>query len=1248
MGEFVHLHLHTEYSLLDGANRIRLLPKRIKELGMDACAITDHGVMYGALEFYQACQKEGVHPIIGCEVYVARDGCHVKEANQRKRTGHLILLAETNEGLRNLNRLVSAGFIDGFYVKPRIDHELLEKYNEGLIALSACLSGEIPQAIRLGELERAEELALWYKRVFGPDRFYLELQSNGLAEQELVNKQLLRLGQKLSIPFVATNDCHYMYPEDAAVQDVLLCMQTGKRLADEDRMRMGSNSLYIKSPEEMKSAFSAIPEAISNTVVIAKRCQAAFETGKLHLPEYKIPSDYVPQQILDLDLPKHIQEENTKRGTVSYLNDLAQQGLAKRLAVHQAVSEQEYQNRLAYELTVIHSMGFTDYYLIVWDFIDYAKRNQIIVGPGRGSGASSLVAYALGITNIDPLAYGLIFERFLNKDRVSMPDFDIDFCYERRQEVIDYVYQKYGQDRVCQVITFGTLAAKAVVRDVARVLNYPYPDTDRLAKWIPSDLGMTLTKALEQSQELKAAYDSDPDVKEIIDYALKLEGMPRHASTHAAGVIICGEPITNFAPLAKNDESIVVQYTKNYIEGIGLLKFDFLGLRTLTVLRGAAAEIKKNHGVDIDFDALDFNDPAIYQMISRGETAGVFQLESPGMVSFIKSLKPESLEDIIAGISLFRPGPMEQIPRYVAARHDPGRIRYDHPLLEPILKVTYGCIVYQEQVMQIVRDLAGFSMGMSDIVRRAMAKKKPAELQKYQNLFLFGGFDENQNEVSGCVAKGVSEEIGRKIFDEVLAFAGYAFNKPHAAAYAIVGYYTAWLKHYYPQEFMAAILNSFLGNLGQAAHYVQACRKIGIPVLPVDINASQVKFSTEKGGIRFALAAVKNVGTQAISDLILEREEHGPFLDPGDFWRRMEHTGLNRKMHESLIQAGALDQFGISRSSLLSALDPYLELLANRKQVAMEGQLSLFEQFSTNSAESRPNLKFAQPVYQDVPPLTALQCLQLEQETLGLYVSGHPLDSYQDVLEPLSLQQNSRQLQRIDLEDSETEGEERLEDGARIILPCYVGQVLKKTTKAGATMAILKCEDYLGQFEAILFPKLYNDLGSLLDAGNVYLICGRVQRRDLDEANVVIEQLQLVKPGERLALHLFSGPKNKKRSASVPADDTTVLPKREEIRQMSEIAKENETKFPVLQTWRPETFGLKLIFAYYPERPKQDLHILLNMLKKAPKGDMMTGVHILRTDKLECLDETYWIGLEERILTELTSFWGVENVRIES
>lgn len=1082
--KFVHLHMHTEYSLLDGANRIDQLPQRIKELGMNACAVTDHGSMYGAVEFYEACLKHAVKPIIGAEVYVAPNGRFSKDRPEDKRSYHLLLLAENNEGLKNLNRLVSLAHIEGFYYRPRVDIELLEQYSEGLICTSACLSGELARKLLQGDYEAAKASALRYERIFGKGNFFIELQSNGIAEQLIVNADLIRIAHETGIGLVATNDCHYTYKEDAKAHEILLCMQTGKRLSDPDRMRLGTDAFYVKSPEEMIEAFKDVPEAIENTLLIADRCHAEFDFDTIHLPEYDVPAT-----------------ETAK----SYLRRISEEGLERRLAIHQAKERHEYQERLDYELSVIDRMGYNDYYLIVWDFIDFAKRREIMVGPGRGSGAASLVAYALGITNLDPLEYALLFERFLNPERVSMPDFDIDFCYERRSEVIDYVYKKYGNEHTAQVITFGTLAAKQAVRDVARALDLSYADTDRIAKLIPFALGMTLDKALEISPEFKQAYDTEDLVHEVIDYAMKFEGMPRHASTHAAGVVISKEALTDIAPLARNDENIVVQYSKNVIEKIGLLKFDFLGLRTLTVLRDTRDMVMEETGHYIDFDTVKMDDPAVYKMIARGETEGVFQLESAGMTSFMKELKPESLEDIIAGVALYRPGPMDQIPRYVAARHDADKVSYHHPLLEPILNVTYGTIVYQEQVMQIVRDLAGFTMGQSDNVRRAMSKKKPDELARYRSLFIHGGQSDSGQIIDGAVLRGVPESVASTIWDEVMAFAGYAFNKAHAACYAVVAYYTAWLKLHYPVPFMAAMLNSFLGQLGQAAHYVRVCRDMNIGILPPDINRSQVRFTSEGGQIRFALGAVKNVGTAVLEKLIVDREAKGPFKTFGDFLRRAQQLGMNRKMIESLIKSSALDAFEIPRNQLIAATDPYLNMLASRKDV-MEGQLSFFD-------FGMPKEEPVEPTYPTLPALDKSALLTMELEMLGLYISGHPLDAYKTSLKAMldtrSSDLNGTVMADENLMDELETAETRLKlNGKYAKMAGLVVKSRNLTTKKGEMMCFLELEDMEGRFEVIVFPKTFSVYRNLIQEGAVLLASGRINAREDEEAKLLADKLE--------------------------------------------------------------------------------------------------------------------------------------------
>ena len=1080
MQGFVHLHLHTEYSLLDGAIRIRSLAKRLKELGMNSCAVTDHGVMYGAVDFFRIMREEGIHPIIGCECYVAPRGRFNKEGSADREPYHLILLAKDNEGLKNLNRLVSAGFTEGFYYRPRIDRELLEKYCGGLIALSACLAGEISQALMKDQFEEARQTALWYDHVFGRGNYYLEIQANTIPAQARVNQHLIRISQETGIPLAATNDCHYMRKEDAKAHDVLLCMQTGKHISDKDRMRMPTEDFYIKSEEEMRAFFPNIPSAIDNTLLIAEMCQAAYTFGVTHLPVFEIPANFADHD--------------------SFLLSIAEEGLNHRLLdISDAARHAAYRERLTYELSVISKMGFTDYFLIVWDFIKYAKDHKIMVGPGRGSGAGSLVAYALAITNIDPLRYGLIFERFLNSERVSMPDFDIDFCYERRQEVIDYVTAKYGEDRVAQVITFGTLAARACVRDVARALEVPYAESDRLAKMIPFANGMTINKALELSPDLKNAYNNNPAAKDVLDTAILFEGMPRHASTHAAGVVISNGPLTDIAPLAKNDEAVVVQFDKNNVELIGLLKFDFLGLRTLTVMRDTAEMVLENHGIMIDYDHIPMDEPQVYEMIGRGDTDGVFQLESAGMTNFMTDLAPTSIEDIIAGISLYRPGPMDQIPRYVKARHDPKSIHYDHPLLEPILNVTYGCLVYQEQAMQIVRDLAGLSMGQSDNIRRAMSKKKISLMEKYRDMFINGGIDELGRTVEGAVRRGVPEKTAEKIFDDVSQFAGYAFNKSHAAAYAVIGYTTAYLKYHYPTEFMAAMLNSFRGNLSQAAWYVGCCKKMGLHVLAPDINRSQAKFTTEGDGcIRIGLAAVKNVGEAAIRQLVDDREQNGIFTSFGDFLRRMFRIDTNRKMIESLILASALDCFDIPRSQLLAAMDPFLAQLASSKKNLMDGQLSLFAMEGGAEDTSR-----SEPQYPGTEEFSVSEKLSKEKEVLGLYVSGHPLEEYKKSIAYSTNTDSSAFASASGEEDAVAE--RVLMDQDLVTMAGLVLSRTTKTTKKQEMMAFLQMEDLLGGYEVIVFPKIFQTYSQLLQENRVLLVKGRVSIREDEQPKLIAE-----------------------------------------------------------------------------------------------------------------------------------------------
>ena len=1208
---FTHLHLHTEFSLLDGAIRLRELPDRLVELGMEACAITDHGALFGVIDFYNAMLDKGLKPIIGCEVYVAPRSHLDKEVSYDKEPAHLVLLAENMTGYRNLMKLVSTGFTEGFYYRPRIDRDLLALNAEGLIALSACLGGEIPQAIVRNDLDRARELALQMDQIMGRGQYYLELQQNDIPEQNLVNAALIKISNETGIPLVATNDCHYLKKDDAKAHDVLLCMQTGKRINDEDRMRMDSDAFYVKSPEEMAASFAQVPQAIQNTIDIANRCQVQFDFNQLHLPAFEAPAGLSNDQ---------------------YLLQLCQDGLDRRLSLpqHDALPRDEYQARLIRELAVISQMGFTDYFLIVWDFIRFAHSQGIMVGPGRGSGAGSLAAYCLAITNIDPLRYGLIFERFLNVDRVSMPDFDIDFSYERRPEVISYVTEKYGQDHVAQVITFGTLAARACIRDVARALDVPYAETDRIAKLVPASLGITIQKALDTTPELRQLYEANPLTREVLDTAMRFEGMPRHASTHAAGVVIAGQPLTELAPLSRNDDAIVVQFAKGNIELVGLLKFDFLGLRTLTVLRDSIEMVGQNHGVKIDIDHIPLDDTSVYTMISEGRTDAVFQLESAGMTSFMKELQPDCLEDIIAGISLYRPGPMEQIPRYVAARHDPSLIRYDHPLLEPILNVTYGCIVYQEQVMQIVRDLAGFSLAQSDNVRRAMSKKKPAELAKYKNLFLHGGKDEKGQLVPGAIARGVSLETAEQIFEDLMAFAGYAFNKSHAAAYALVAYHTAWFKSHYPVEFMAAMLNSYLGSLSQAALYVRSCRKQGIDVLPPDINLSQVRFTTENGSIRFSLAAVKNVGAAAIQNLINERQNNGPFHSYGDFLRRMNTYDVSRKMIESLVRASALDAFGVPRSHLIAVLEPFTNQLSSARRQSMEGQLSLFDM-------SQPAEKLeAEPVYPNISEFDHAELLAMEKEMLGLYVSGHPLDNFDEAIRELTTLDSTSFSGLAEAMPAETLNPPTpVNDGDNVIMAGILNSRKNKATRNDKMMCFLTLEDLYGQFEVIVFPNTLEQHADRLIEGSVLLIAGRLSMREEEEPKLIAELIEPLNPDSRQlpqSMRTFNRG-GRQRYNGNRSEQKQDLTRKKEVSQPIRTAVNASDTRPVL--W--------LRFNGQPDQ--QDFRRLLATLRYF-NGETPVYIYFRPLEQIKHLDKDYWLDASDEVLKILADRYGIENMAL--
>ena len=1069
MSKFVHLHIHSEFSLLDGANRIKDLPVRAKELGMDAMAITDHGVMYGAIDFYKACKKEGIKPIIGCEVYVAPRSRFDKEPNIDNKYNHLIILAKNNQGYKNLSKLVSLGFTEGYYYKPRIDLEILEKYHEGLIVLSGCLAGSVNQALLNGNYEKAEEIALWHKRVFGED-YYIEIQNNGIKEQVLANQRLIELARKLDIPLVATNDAHYLKKEDAYNHEVLLCIQTGKRISDADRMRFDTDELYVKSPEEMIEYFRAFPDAIENTVKIAEKCNVEFEFGHTILPNYDVPSEY----------PTHF----------DFFRKLCDDGIKKRYGENPS---KEILDRAEYEISVIKKMGYVDYFLIVWDFIHYAKTHGISVGPGRGSGAGSIIAYAIEITDIDPMKYDLLFERFLNPERISMPDFDVDFSDTHRQEVIDYVSRKYGNSHVSQIITFGTMAAKMVIRDVARVLDVPYSEADTLAKMIPNELHITIKKALEENKELKEKYDTDETVKKVLDIAMGLEGMPRQASTHACGIVITKEPVDNYVPLYVRDGQISTQYIMTTLEELGLLKMDFLGLRTLTVIQDTIELVKQNRGIDVEFDK-DMSDPKVYKLWQEGKTCGIFQFESQGMTNFMKELQPDCLEDLIAGVSLYRPGPMDQIPRYIKGKKHPGHNEYTHPRLEPILNVTYGCMVYQEQVMQIVRDLAGYSLGRADLVRRAMGKKKLDVMAKEREIFIHGQVDENGNVVvPGCVRNGIDEESANKIFDEMAEFAKYAFNKSHAACYAVVAYRTAYLKAYYPAEFMAATLNSFLGNLDKIPQYIDECKSLGITILKPEINKSNSKFTVEDGKIRFGLGSIKNVGITPVETIVKERKENGEYKSFVDFCERISDEGVNKKCIESLIKAGAFDEFEQTRSTLLASFEGIIDSIQSEKKKGLAGQVSMFDLGTESQKEELNEMKYTFEEHEELP---TKELLSLEKEMLGIYISGHPLEKLRNQIE-MQTNINTIELKKLGEQMTTNLDEDNLQiqnekpkyhDGQNVKYAGIITSIKKKYTKNNKIMAFVTIEDLYGTAEVIVFENAYLKAGKSLVEENIVMV----------------------------------------------------------------------------------------------------------------------------------------------------------------
>ena len=1071
---FTHLHVHTEYSLLDGSNKIKEYVKRVKELGMDSAAITDHGVMYGVIDFYKACKAEDINPILGCEVYVAPNSRFDKElTGGEDRYYHLVLLAENNKGYENLMKIVSRGFTEGYYYKPRVDMELLQEYHEGIIALSACLAGEVQRYIQKGLVDEAKKAALKYQDCFGKGNYFLELQDHGLPEQKLVNTTLLQMSRELDIPMVVTNDVHYTYADDVKPHDILLCLQTGKKLSDEDRMRYEGGQYYVKSEEEMKGLFPYAWEAVENTQRIADRCHVEIEFGVTKLPKFDVPEGY---------------------NSWTYLNKLCYDGLKERYGDENAPAGetgQTLKERLDYELNVIQTMGYVDYFLIVWDFINYAKQNGIMVGPGRGSAAGSIVSYCLKITNIDPIRYNLLFERFLNPERVSMPDIDIDFCFERRQEVIDYVGRKYGQEKVVQIVTFGTLAAKGVIRDVGRVMDLPYAYVDSLAKMIPNELNITIDKALQMNPDMRKLYETDEQVKELIDMSRRLEGLPRHTSMHAAGVVICSRPAEDLVPLSRGaDGSITTQFTMTTIEELGLLKMDFLGLRTLTVLRDAVKLVKQSTGKEINLDQIDFDDKKVLASIGTGKTDGVFQLESAGMKNFMKELKPQNLEDIIAGISLYRPGPMDFIPKYIKGKSNFGTVTYLCPQLEPILSPTYGCIVYQEQVMQIVRDLGGYTLGRSDLVRRAMSKKKQAVMEKERANFVYGNPEEG---VPGCVANGIPENVASKIYDEMMDFAKYAFNKSHAACYAVVSYQTAYLKYYYPVEFMATLMTSVIDNPGKVAEYIMVCRSMGITILPPDINQGESGFSVNGNSIRYALTAIKSVGRPVIDAVVNERKERGAYTNLQDFITRMADKDINKKAIENFIKAGALDSLGGTRKQFMSAYVQIMDHIVHDRKNNMAGQISLFD-IVDESEKSSYDVRLP-----DVGEYSKDMILAFEKEVLGIYVSGHPLEEFED------LWRRGITNTTADFVLEEESGETRVRDNASCTIGGIISNKKIKYTKNDKIMAFLQIEDLVGTVEVIVFPRDYEKNSMKLLEDNKVFIKGHVSLEEDRDGKVICE-----------------------------------------------------------------------------------------------------------------------------------------------
>jgi DNA polymerase-3 subunit alpha len=1095
---FTHLHVHTEYSLLDGSSKIKEITKRAAELGMDSLAITDHGVMYGVIDFYKAAKEAGIKPVLGCEVYVAPGSRFDKEAGTGEdKYNHLVLLAENNTGYQNLMKIVSRGFTEGFYYKPRVDKELLREFHEGIIATSACLAGEVQRYLARGMYEEAKRVALSYQDIFGKDNFFLELQDHGIAEQHYVNPQLLRMSEETGIELICTNDVHYTYADDADAHDILLCIQTGKKVTDENRMRYTGGQYYLKSPEEMTELFKYAPQAVANTEKIAERCNVEIEFGVTKLPKFAVPQGYTSWTYLNYlcyeGLKKRYPDQAADISVDEFVRLAGDESVEDRKDVVIKIAEDTNNifQRLAYELSVIYSMGYVDYFLIVWDYINFAKRHDIPVGPGRGSAAGSIVSYCLEITDLDPIKYSLIFERFLNPERVSMPDIDVDFCYERRQEVIDYVVEKYGKDCVSQIVTFGTMAARAVIKDVGRVLDLPYAMVDNIAKMVPREIGITIDKALAENPDLKSEYENNEVVKDLIDKSKRLEGLPRHASMHAAGVLICGKPVEDYVPLSTgSDGAVVAQFVMTTLEELGLLKMDFLGLRTLTVIKDAENLIKK-HNKGFSIHNIDYSDKGVFDAISTGKCDGIFQLESAGMKSFMKELKPRSLEDLIAGISLYRPGPMDFIPQYIKGKNNQDSVTYACPQLEAILKPTYGCIVYQEQVMQIVRDLAGYSWGRSDLVRRAMSKKKAYVMEQERKNFIYGNPDEG---VKGCVNNGIDEKVAGKIYDDMIDFAKYAFNKSHAACYAVVSFQTAYLKTYYPVEFMAALMTSVIDNTSKVAGYIYACKQMNIGILPPDVNESQMEFTVENGKIRFAMAAIKSLGRPTIQAILKERGENGSFISMQDFVTRMSQA-LNRRAIENFVKAGAFDTFGHTRKSMMIVSESMLDSAIKHNKDSMTGQMSLFD-FAAEEDKKAFEIRIP-----DVAEYTKEELLGYEKEILGVYVSGHPLDEYTGMVNKYITNVSS------DFEVDDELGETKARDGAIATIGGLITEKTIKTTKKGQLMAFLTVEDVVGTVEVVVFPNSFTANRVVIDHAEKVFVTGKVQANVDENAKLICDKV---------------------------------------------------------------------------------------------------------------------------------------------